>query len=146
MEDLQQEECQNTAISATAQSTPDTSPISSPPPQSDEDDIPLGPIDPMVDLFPENWRTISSSAYLYWESRARFLCPEHHRLFWPFMFGVRVTVTIHKRIREAGENLPPGEFQGLMEALADLENQLGIMQTDIVLGPMAANAYAEFLA
>ena len=112
----------------------------------DENDVPEGPINPMLELFPENWRTISKEAYEFWENRAHFFCPDGHRLLWPFVFGVRTIITIHKRIRNSGENLQPGENQGLVLALDDLKDQLRIMQIDIVQGPDAANAYAESIA
>ena len=112
----------------------------------DEIVVPQEPIDPMIELFPENWRTISEAQYEFWEDRAYSFCPEGHRLFWILDFTLRGITFMHRHLRQYGEILPVLAIQGLQFALDDFSDQLRIIQIDIVQGPEAARAYAEIIA
>jgi hypothetical protein len=104
---------------------------------------PQVPIDPMVEFFPENWRTISEQEYEFWLVRANTFCPEGHHLIWIFDLSLHTLIDIQRFIRQSGASLQPAESHAFNCALRNLTHQLRIMQIDIIQGLVAANLYAE---
>ena len=101
------------------------------------------PMDPMLDFFPTNWRTIPQELYLYFASRASFFCPEEHHLLWIFDLSLQSLMEAQGRIRQSGPYLSAVSLQSLEQIQGLLTRQLRIMQVEIVHGVAAAMAYAE---